>query len=217
LSLEKRVPPDPLFRIGRRPDPWQSPDWSRVGPDGTFGNRFDDPQSYYRVLYASSQPLSCYIETLARFRPDLTLIDELRQIEGDDDFFPAGHVPREWATKRLIGTATITGDYAAVCESEWIAFLRRRLTADCLRLGLEDLDASVLQSSAPRALTRLVSREAYELNFSGVYYLSRYGHDLENWAVFEPFPVTATHSKSITVSDPAFTEALRILGLKFGK
>ena len=169
------------------------------------------------MLYASSQALSCYIETLARFRPDFSLIEELRQIEGDDDFFPSGHVPREWATKRLIGRAAVTGDFAAVCESEWIAFLRRRLVADCLRMNIEDLDASVLQSSAPRALTRLVSREAYELNFSGVYYLSRYGHDLENWAIFEPFPISDAHGKSITASDPAFAEALRILGLKFGK
>jgi hypothetical protein len=35
-------------RIGRRPDPWQYPDWSRLNPDGTFGNRFDDPDGEYR-------------------------------------------------------------------------------------------------------------------------------------------------------------------------
>jgi hypothetical protein len=25
------------------PDPWSVPDWASAGPDGTFGNRFDDP------------------------------------------------------------------------------------------------------------------------------------------------------------------------------
>jgi len=67
--LETRNPPVQIFRVARKSDPWQPPDWSRSNPDGTFGNRFDDPEGYYRVLYASSQKLSCFIETLARFRP----------------------------------------------------------------------------------------------------------------------------------------------------
>ena len=40
-----------------------SPDWASAGPDGTFGNRFDDPDATYRVptrrrrdLGASSKP-----------------------------------------------------------------------------------------------------------------------------------------------------------------
>jgi hypothetical protein len=88
--LEIRRTPDQIFRIGRKPDPWQPPDWSRANPDNTFGNRFDDPQGHYRVLYASTQKLSCFLETLARFRPDPSLLAGLREIEGDDDFFPLG-------------------------------------------------------------------------------------------------------------------------------
>ena len=51
---------------------------------GTFGNRFDDPDGTYRVLYASSQRLGCYLETLARFRVDLTLYAELSEIDGEN-------------------------------------------------------------------------------------------------------------------------------------
>ena len=52
------VSPDgPLYRIARVPDPWAWPDWAHVGIDGTFGNRWDDPQSLYRVVYASSSRL----------------------------------------------------------------------------------------------------------------------------------------------------------------
>jgi hypothetical protein len=69
---ETKTPTAPIFRLGRRPDPWEQPDWSRAHSDGTFGKQFDDPTGYYRVLYASSQRLSCFIETLARFRPDLS-------------------------------------------------------------------------------------------------------------------------------------------------
>lgn len=77
LELETRQPPSIVFRLGRRPDAWQAPDWAFAHTDGTFGNRFDDPQGYYRVLYASTQRLACFVETLARFRPDLSLLAEL--------------------------------------------------------------------------------------------------------------------------------------------
>jgi hypothetical protein len=42
------------------------------------------------VLYASSQRLGCYLETLARFRVDLTLYAELSEIDGEDDFTAGG-------------------------------------------------------------------------------------------------------------------------------
>src|SRR5271157_2833424 len=100
MALETKTPPQPIYRVGRQPDAWRPPDWSRASADGTFGNRFDDPESYYRVLYASSQEVSCFIETLARYRPDLTLLAELEAIEGDNDFFPLGTVPAEWCANR---------------------------------------------------------------------------------------------------------------------
>ena len=95
---ETTTPTAPIFRLGLHPDPWEPPDWSRAHTDGTFGNRFDDPTGYYRVLYASSQRLSCFIETLARFRPDLSLLAELEGIAGEDDYLPLGHVPQNGAT-----------------------------------------------------------------------------------------------------------------------
>ena len=42
-------PPAEVFRLGRRPDPWAWPDWAYAEADGTFGNRYDDPQGIYRV------------------------------------------------------------------------------------------------------------------------------------------------------------------------
>jgi hypothetical protein len=126
-QLEKEI-----FRIGRRPDPWQPPDWSRANPDGTFGNRFDDPGGNYRVLYAASQELSLYIETLARFRPNFELLAELKEIEGEDDFFPAGEVPNEWCDGRMLGSASGSGAYADIYASGWVAFLRGNLEGECL-------------------------------------------------------------------------------------
>ena len=113
MPLETRTPTHSVYRVARRPDAWQLPDWSRA-KDGTFGNRFDDPESEYRVLYASSQKVSCFVETLARFRPDLQLIEELRQIEGDDDFLPIGEVPLNWCSNRALGAASADGNYAGM-------------------------------------------------------------------------------------------------------
>jgi hypothetical protein len=155
LSIE---PHGLIFRIGRHPNPWEPPDWSLAGPDGTFGNRFDDPEGTYRVLYTSSQRLGCYLETLARFRVDLTLYAELTQIDGEDDFVPLGQVPAEWTEKRMMGSAEHEGSYADLYGSEWVGLLREELAADCLVLGITDLDAAVLQGSAPRTLSQRASR-----------------------------------------------------------
>src|ERR671922_1914170 len=81
-GLASVEPDGPLYRLGRLPDPWAWPDWSYAGPDGTFGNRYDDPEASYRVLYASSQRIGAFLETLARFRPDLEVLAELERIEG---------------------------------------------------------------------------------------------------------------------------------------
>jgi hypothetical protein len=53
-----------------------------AGPDGTFGNRYDDPEASYRVLYASSHRVGAFVETLARFRPELEALAELEQDRG---------------------------------------------------------------------------------------------------------------------------------------
>ncbi len=112
--LDTKTPNSLLFRLGRKPDPWSPPDWSRALPNGTFGNRFDDPQGNYRVLYAATQRVSCFIETLARFRPDLSLIAELQEIAGEDDYVPLGTVPSDWCDRRVMGAATVTGAYADI-------------------------------------------------------------------------------------------------------
>jgi hypothetical protein len=162
--------PGVIYRLGRRPDPWSAPDWASAGPDGTFGNRFDDPDAIYRVLYASSQRLGCFLETLARFRVDIKLLAELAEIEGDDDYFPLGEVPLEWADKRVMGAATAGGEYADICSSEWLSRLRNLLAVQLQKFGLDDLDASVLQQTAPRILTQFVSRIVFSEGLAGIYY-----------------------------------------------
>jgi hypothetical protein len=206
-----------IYRLGRKPDPWSVPDWASAGPDGTFGNRFDDPEGVYRVLYASAQRLGCFLETLARFRVDLKLLAELTEIDGEDDYCPLGEVPLEWIEKRMMGVATASGEYADICSSEWISRLRIVLAGHLERFGFDDLDASVLQMTAPRNLTQLVSRVVFSEGLSGIYYRSKYGHDVENWALFEPFQINVKDVEPIRIDDPDLHAALRLHGLKFKK
>ncbi len=203
-----------IYRMGRVPDPWAVPDWASAGSDGTFGNRFDDPDATYRVLYASSQRLGCFLETLARFRIDPKLAAELAEIEGEEDYFPLGEVPVEWLRNRILGIATADGEYADICSSEWISRLRKSLAAHLNRLGVDDIDASVLQKTAPRTLTQFVSRVVFYAGFSGVYYLSKYGHDIENWALFEPFRIAMREPEPVRGDDSDLQLALRLHSLK---
>ena len=212
-SLESRTTRQPLHRIGRWPDPWQPPDWAHAHLDGTFGNRFDDPQAYYRVIYTSSQRLGCFLETLARFRPDLTLLAEFAEIEGDDDFTPLATVPASWLIARLIGTAQADGQYADIYAPEWIALLRRDLASTAIALGLSELDAATLQAGRPRQLTQEASLVVFRHGLDGIFYRSRYGHSIENWAIFEPFPLSNMSATAIVAEDPDLQTALRLHGL----
>jgi hypothetical protein len=139
---ETKAPAAPIFRLGRRPDPWEPRDWSRAHSAGTFGNRFDDPPGYYRVLCLE---LQCFVEIPARFRPDLSLLAELEGIAGEDDHVPLGHVPPEWCDARLIGTCTAQGNYADINAAYWVSRLRQTLASECLKFGLQDLDVAISQ------------------------------------------------------------------------
>ena len=217
MSLETKTPPKLIYRLGRYPDAWRPLDWSLASPDGTFDNRFDDPHSYYRVLYASTQEVSCFVETLARYRRKLTFFARLEEVNEVDDFTASGEIPSGWHENRMLGAAGIEGNYADICGAEWITLLREKLAAVCLRAGITDFDASVLQGASSkkhRQITQLASRIVYELDYPGIYYRSRYGHDFENWAWFEPFYIREPSLRSIPKDYPALLEAARILGLR---
>jgi hypothetical protein len=92
---------------------------------GTFRNRFDDSEGCFRVLYASSTRLGCFIETLARFRrgpvdPDLDVGGPYA------DHIPQRTVPETWLKTRCMGEAAISGArFADVYNSQSVAYLRR--------------------------------------------------------------------------------------------
>lgn len=210
-----------MFRVGKTPDPWTYPNWAQAGEDGTFGNRWDDPKSSYRMLNACSQRLGALIETLARFRPDPEVIAGLAAIDGEDDetVLPPGHVPTSWFTSRLMGEATLTGRFADVAHGRSLAHLRDALPARVVHYGLDDLDGAAIRSSAPRRFTQEISRFVYECNdaseqqFAGIRYASRLGDEFENWALFEPGQPAGDQASQIGTEDPDVVAAFERLGL----
>jgi hypothetical protein len=115
----------------------------------------------------------------------------------------------------MMGEATVTGAYADLYSAGWVSHLRHALASDCIALGIEDLDDSVLQRGEPRRLTQLASLKVNEAGLNGIYYRSRYGHDLENWALFEPFEITFPEVPIVVRPDDVdLQEACRLLGLR---
>jgi hypothetical protein len=219
-ALQVARPQGSLYRVGRIPDAWALAPWTYAGPDNTFGNRYDDPQGEYRVLYAADQKRGALLETLARFRADLQLIAELADIDEDPDFptAPPATVPEEWLQTRCVGTATADSlRFVDISHSRSLAHLRQALAARLVHHGLDDLDAGDIRKRTPRALTQEVSRYVFERPeaFAGIRYLSRLGDELTNWGIFEGSELDEIieSDEAIDAGDPDFVFALDTLGL----
>lgn len=217
--------PETVFRLGRRPNPWAWPDWASAESDGTFGNRYDDPQGIYRVLYASSQRVATFLECLAYFRPDPEVIAGLQEIDGSDgdvEPTPAGVVPRDWVDARCVGSGVLVGSYVDVGHHETIAELRTQLAARVVHHGLHDLDAATIRLTAPRGFTQDISRHVFdrsvdgERQWNGIAYRSKHGDDLTNWALFEPAAPTAIEVTEFDATDADLAAALHLHGLALG-
>lgn len=219
-------PDGPLYRVARAPDPWVWPAWSHAGPDGTFGNRYDDPQGSYRVLYASSSPVGAYMESLARFRVDLSVIAGLAAVDGAEEIPMAGLLPRRWVQSRVLGEASADGDFIDVGDAASLAVIRTHLAAEAIHHGLADVDAATIRLHAPRRFTQAVSRLIYEWHepdggCAGIRYCSRLGDQLVNWAIFEPVSPNqsapdSTLARPIAIDDPDLRRALDLLRLTLG-
>jgi len=140
----------------------------------------------------------------------------LRVFSEDDVIVRPGRVPPEWFDVRIMGSADAQGRFADIGASDWISTLRRKLASLLIQLGIPDFDASVLQRSGPRSLTQKVSQVVYREGFNGIRYLSKYGHDIENWALFEPADLTSANNEEIHPDDTDLIEALRLFNLIVG-
>jgi hypothetical protein len=228
-ALRAERPGGSLYRIGRVPDAWAWPDWTYAGEEGTFGNRYDDPKGEYRVLYACSQRVGAFIETLARYRTDPAIFAAYEEIVVDPEdqaafpTIPQGVVPLDWCETRRIGIAAHRGPFGDVGHSDSLAHLRIALAGRLVHYGFDDLDAGDLRRRVPHVLTQEISRYVFEHGVTeegdrllGIRYLSRLGDDIENWAIFEGSELLDRRSEKIAHDDPDLLEALAKLDLALG-
>jgi hypothetical protein len=213
----------PIYRVGRSPDPWRPAGWSAANDDGKFINRFDDSEGYFRVLYAGSTRLCCFIETLARYRnPGPLFLTALETIANSPpDHTPPAIIPASWLDRRRIGRASVPGKrFADIYSSQWLSYLRSQLEPELFNRALAKLsepefDLALLMSKR-RWLTQRAATLVYRLGYDGIYYQSRYGSDLLNFAIFEPFQLEDCKGSAIAIEDPDFQEALCRLDLRLG-
>ena len=226
-DLEGTRPPGPVTRVGRLPDPWAWPPWEAQHSDNTFGNRWDDPEGMYRVVYACSQLEGAYVEVLSRFRPDPSVLAELGEIDGPTDDYQVGVIPATWLETRAVGEATLTRVYADVGHARSLTYLRTAMAGRLIHYNIPDLDAAAIRLSAPRRFTQEISNHIYKLSapdrtprFAGIEYRSRFGDNYQNWAIFErpgQQPISDPIVRSVRRNDPSLHAALTVLGLKLAE
>lgn len=230
-GFETRTITDEIYRVGREPDPWAWTDWVFAGADGRFEGRWDDAYGRYRVLYASSQRFGAFVESLAQFRADPHIVSEYANIEGgsDDEAIPPGVVPRAWCSRRVItrGIPTdVSGSLVVVGAAKTIAILRQAFASLVLQYGIDDLDAAAIRLSVPRAFTQQLS-SYFEAQiddngraFAGIYFLSKHGDDIENWAIFEQermkgqTPILSVERENPDPNDDDLRRALDLLAIR---
>jgi hypothetical protein len=223
IDLEGVRPPARVSRIGRRPNPWAWPPWEAQHSDATFGNRWDDPEGIFRVLYAATRLEGAFVEVLSRFRPDPAVIAGLAEIGGSVDEYRIGVVPAVWLEARAIGQASLRGVYADVGHARSLTYLRTALAARMVHHDIRDLDAAAIRLSAPRRFTQEISNHIYRLSrpdgkprFAGIEYESRFGDNYQNWAIFErprQQSVVDARIRTIRRDDKHLHAALTTLGL----
>lgn len=218
----------PVFRVGHAPNPWIWTPWE-YATNGVFGGRWDDPSGTWRSLYVADTLLGCYLEILAPFRPDLSLIAALDGIYEDPDdaaMYPTatpGTVSKQWCQGRMAGGARLTGWYANPAASASLPTIRTALGSLAAELRIPDVDAAAMRNTVHRQFTQHVAAWLYEQNappgepIAGLRFVSRHGDDIGLRVIFErdstadiaPQLNTIT-AERIDPTDHALSEAMTI-------
>lgn len=203
-------PPGEVFRVGWHSDPLGPPPWDRAAADGTFGNRFDDPEASFRCIYCGSSAEAAFGETMARFRVSTSHLakikaavvdaEDLEDIFGTEIDFAEPSVPRgiitaEWRSRRKLARTTLDPSlrFANVADQESLEYFRYVLPDKAAECGVDDIDFSTILNKEHRQFTQACARHIYDLRdalerprFAGVRYMSRQNAlEWECWALFD--------------------------------
>jgi hypothetical protein len=236
-NLAITTDPGTVWRVGFGPDPWAWTPWIFATDGGLFNGRWDDQYGQFRTLYTGASLLGCFLELLAKLRPEATVYAEVDQIDDPDNLAaddleaPPGNIGYDWLDGRVFGRATQTGRYCFVTHSRTIAALDSAGLFAAHGVAPRDIDATLLKQSGDRALTRSVARWVYDQRdetrhplVDGIEFRSRFGDEIPMWAVFERSPdeavgrssrITPDRSAPVTPDTAELVEAFSRLGLSW--
>jgi hypothetical protein len=164
------------------------------------------------------------METMGRFVADPKVrsgLDEIELEPGEVDHAvqPGELIVSDWLTRRRIAPAWVQGTFADVAASASLTYLNSQVATRLSDLGIEEVDGAAVRSGR-RRLTQRISRIVFQCStsdgrreFDGIRYLSRYGDEFENWAIFEPGAIDPEQPMEIDAGDPDLIEAGRRLGI----
>lgn len=212
------APPDPIVRVGKRGfNLWIPKDWNhpRRRPDGTFGDRFDDPgklhnppvtdDDMFRMIYAAGGPEGAICETAAYLRPKPRKLRN-RSLARRSNQADKGVMDEDWCSTRKASFTSLNKDLVFVdvaSHQTANALSEDRYIAHWIAAaGYSDVDPLILRGPN-RRLTQEVARYIWERTepggiglpgqppgkvVAGIHYLSRHGdgmHDYPCWALFD--------------------------------
>lgn len=159
---------------------------------GDGGNRFDVPGG--GVLYACTEPLGCFYETLSRFRTHIAgkTNNAAAAAAMDTDLMAPGNVPKEWrdARRKFEVEVLDAAPFVDVEAEETRAFLCENIPDTLATFDAVELDISDIRGKN-RRLTRAIAKWVYlcvdeDENplYSGIRYISRH-NGRECWAIFD--------------------------------
>jgi len=130
------------------------------------------------------------------------------------------------ASLREVSHTDVSGSLVVVGAARTIAILRQAFASLVLQYGIDDLDAAAIRLSVPRAFTQQLS-SYFEAQiddngraFAGIYFLSKHGDDIENWAIFEQermkgqTPILSVERENPDPNDDDLRRALDLLAIR---
>lgn len=203
--------PSSVWRVGRGPNPLKItiPLELEELNRPNAGSRFDSPLSNFGVLYFGTSREACYVETLARFRPDPKVVAFIRDEWEKREFPYLGGIPAEWRLNRLAVRVSLADGlpFLDLTAPETQQHLRTEMADYLVYLGYKDLDASAVMGP-DRRLTRWISHWAFNSVdphgvplYGGIRYGSRLGAKYECWAAFHDIPYEPLETKPILLED----------------
>jgi hypothetical protein len=219
-----RTPVVGVWRVGWATDPLHAPRPRGLDlRDNDAGNRYDPIIPDFDVLYFGSTRATCYAETLAHRRPDPDLA---RLIYENRDWVPymtPGTVEAEWRRRRVLNRVVPEQDverYLDVANHRSMAWLNVELKPLMVTLGLKKITLAEL-TTGDRKVTRYIStwlhaqKDAYDQPiFHGIRYPSRYGDDLECWAIFtDRVALRSVETRTIETTDSDLQYVANLFGL----